>query len=249
MQYGICPLSIVSLRLDPSHKSELISQVLYGDFFKIIEERKKWSKIRVAFDKCEGWIANNQITKISKEDYQSLNSKDQVSSADLVEYIQDAGKNLYAIPLGASLNGLSLLEHAFDGSIIEGINHKEDLIKTSFLYLNSPYMLGGKTPFGIDSSGFAQMVYKINGYKLPRHAADQAGQGEVLSFIEESEPGDLAFFDDSEGNIIHVGIILKDHHIIHSFGKVRIDRLDQSGIYNEDLRTHTHRLRVIKKII
>ncbi len=93
------------------------------------------------------------------------------------------------------------------------------------------------------------MVYRLNGYSLKRDASEQAAQGEPLSFIEESEPGDLAFFDNAEGDITHVGIIMKDHYIIHAHGKVRIDRLDHTGIFNYDKRTHTHKLRVIKKII
>ncbi len=115
--------------------------------------------------------------------------------------------------------------------------------------MNAPYLWGGKTPFGIDCSGFTQMVYKLNGHALLRDASEQASQGIALSFIEESEPGDLAFFDNSEGQIIHVGIIMEDNHIIHAHGKVRIDRLDHSGIYNIDKKIHTHKLRVIKKII
>ena len=109
--------------------------------------------------------------------------------------------------------------------------------------------MGRKNSFGIDCSGFTQMVYKINGYKLLRDAKDQATQGETLSFIEESEPGDLAFFHNKEDEIVHVGIILMDNHIIHASGKVRIDRLDQTGIYNNEKNTHTHYLRYIKKII
>ena len=126
---------------------------------------------------------------------------------------------------------------------------KEDLVDTALLYLNSPHLQGGKTPFGIDSSGFTQMVYKINGQKLLRTTEGQSTQGEPLSFIEESEPGDLAFFDDSDGTIDHVGIILKDNYIIHSSGHVRIDRLDHTGIFNVVKRIYTHNLRVIKKII
>ena len=122
-------------------------------------------------------------------------------------------------------------------------------MKTAFLYVNAPYLWGGRTPFGIDCSGFTQMVYKINGYKLLRDAAQQATQGEALSFIEESQPGDLAFFDNSDGQIVHVGIIMKDNYIIHAHGKVRIDRLDQTGIYNVETNKYTHKLRVIKKII
>jgi len=116
-------------------------------------------------------------------------------------------------------------------------------------FLNAPYLWGGKTPFGIDCSGFTQMVYKLCGYKLLRDAGQQATQGEALSFIEESEPGDLAFFDNEEGVIVHVGIIMNDNYIIHAHGKIRIDRIDHSGIFNVDTQRHTHKLRVIKKII
>ena len=126
---------------------------------------------------------------------------------------------------------------------------KYELIQKAYQFLNTPYLWGGKTPFGIDCSGFTQLVYKICGHSLLRDAKDQATQGEVLSFIEESEPGDLAFFDNEEGNIVHVGIIMNDYNIIHAHGKVRIDTLDHSGIYNVDTKTHTHKLRVIKKII
>ena len=249
MQYGICNLSIVPLRLDASDKSELVSQVLYGDIFKILEQRKSWSKIRLAFDKYEGWIDNKQLFELTEEQYQKLNKQKLKLSIDLLEFIEDKDQQLYPILLGSSLNGLSLFSHKHDGHFVEGINPKQNLLKTAFLYLNAPYLWGGKTPFGIDCSGFTQMVYKLNGYKLLRDASQQATQGEALSFIEESEPGDLAFFDNSEGIITHVGIIMSDNYIIHAHGKVRIDRLEHSGIYNVDRKIHTHKLRVIKKVI
>lgn len=249
MQYAICHLSIVPLRDTPSDRSELVSQILYGEFFKVLEERKNWSKIRLAFDSYEGWIDNKQYLKISEQEYASLNNETPRLSTDLVEFIEDKNNQLFPIPLGATLNGLSLLNHCYDGSSIHSRVAKSNIIQTAFLYLNSPYLWGGKTPFGIDCSGFTQMVYKLNGYELMRDASQQASQGEALSFIEESEQGDLAFFDNDEGVIIHVGIIMKDNYIIHAHGKVRIDRLDHSGIYNIDKKAHTHKLRVIKKII
>lgn len=249
MQYGICHLSIVSLRFEPSDKSELVSQVLYGEVFKVLEHRKKWSKIRLAFDTYEGWIDNKQFQLIEKDDYDNLSKAKPNLSTDLVEFVEDTSKQLYPIPIGSTLNGLSLLNHSHDGNTTSKINPKSELIKTAFLYLNAPYLWGGKTPFGIDCSGFTQMVYKLNGHKLRRDASLQASQGEALSFIEESEPGDLAFFDNSEGDIIHVGIIMEDNYIIHAHGKVRIDRLDHSGIYNTETKIHTHKLRVIKKVI
>lgn len=249
MQYGICHLSIVPLRFEASDKSELVSQLLYGEFFKVLEHRKKWSRIRLDFDKYEGWIDNKQFQFISEKEYTSFSKKDPIYVADLVEFIGDKNNQLCPIPLGASLQGLSLLQQTHDGNVIKGQKNKSNLIDTAFLYLNAPYLWGGKTPFGIDCSGFTQMVYKLNGYALLRDASQQASQGEALSFIEESEPGDLVFFDNAEGDIIHVGIMMKDNYIIHAHGKVRIDRLDHSGIYNVEKREHTHKLRVIKKII
>ena len=249
MQYGICKLSLVPLRFEASDKSELVSQILYGEHFKVLEQRKNWSKIRLAFDKYEGWIDNKQYLEISSEDYNNISSSKPKYSSDLVEFIHDENNQLHPILLGSSLNSLEFLNHSYDGNSVAKVMPKENLIKTASLYLNSPYLWGGKTPFGIDCSGFTQMVYKINGYKLLRDASQQATQGEVLSFIEESEPGDLAFFDNADGEIIHVGIIMENNYIIHAHGNIRVDRLDQSGIYNVDKNQHTHKLRMIKKII
>ncbi|MFC2109318.1 NlpC/P60 family protein [Bacteroidota bacterium] len=256
MDYGICNLSIVPLRSEPSNQTELISQVLFGEHFKVLEIRKEWSKIRLAFDKYEGWIDNKQFILISEEKYDSLEKEGLTLAGNLVDFISNENNELSTIPLGANIPNYKNTEftvgetpYSYEGDIITGKHSKNNLIKTAFLFLNTPYLWGGKTPFGIDCSGFSQMVYKLNGYKLLRDASQQATQGEVLSFIEESEPGDLAFFDNNEGNITHVGIIMKDNYIIHAHGKVRIDRLDHSGIYNVDTKRHTHKLRVIKKII
>jgi len=249
MQYGICNLSMVPVRSQPADASEMVSQLLYGDHFKILEERGKWSRIRIAFDSYEGWVDNRQFIKLDESHYFKLEAEERIFSSDIIEYLTDASGNLTAIPMGATLNSNSLLTNCFDGAIITGIKEKVNLVQTALLYFNTPYMWGGKTPFGIDCSGFTQMVYMLNGYSLLRDAAQQATQGEALSFIEESEPGDLAFFDNAEGVITHVGIIMHDNYIIHVHGKVRIDRIDHSGIFNSDLKRHTHQLRVIKKII
>jgi hypothetical protein len=249
MQYGLCNLSVVALRSEASDTSELISQVLYGEHFKVLEHRKSWSRIRLGFDKYEGWIDNKQFQFIEELEYKALHKSEPLMAMDLVDFITTQKQHLHPILLGSTLNGLSYLEHTFEGTARVGQNNKSKLIETALLYLNTPYLWGGKTPFGIDCSGFVQMVYKLNGFSILRDASQQASQGDALSFIEESEPGDLAFFDNNEGDIIHVGIIMEDHQIIHAHGKVRIDLLDQSGIYNVDTKTHSHKLRVIKKII
>ncbi len=252
--FGICNLAIIPLRIDPSDRSEIVSQILFGEHFEILETQKQWSKIRLNYDDYEGWIDSKQYQLISAANYQQLSNEVIVLNSDLIEYITAPNNLLMPIPLGASLTFLSNNEinksnYEFEGLKISGQKTKSNLINTAFMYLNSPYLWGGKTPFGIDCSGFTQMVYKLNGYKLLRDASQQSKQGEALSFIEESEPGDLAFFDNDEGNIIHVGIIMDDNYIIHASGKIRIDRLDHLGIYNPEIDKHTHKLRVIKKII
>ena len=249
MKYGVCNLGIVPLRLEPTDTSEMVSQLLYGESFKILEQRKKWSKIRLAFDQYEGWIDNKQHHIISEEQYKTLQEEKPQLSSDLVDFVAIKNEQLLSICLGSTINSTSILDHTFEGNAQNVRTVKSKLIETALLYLNAPYLWGGKTPFGIDCSGFTQMVYKLNGHKILRDASQQATQGEPLSFIEESEPGDLAFFDNAEGNIVHVGIIMEDHYIIHAHGKVRIDRLDHTGIFNNELRKHSHKLRVIKRII
>ncbi|MGF1557146.1 C40 family peptidase [Paucihalobacter sp.] len=249
MLYGIGNLGVAPIRLEPSDASEMVTQLLYGDIFKILEQRKNWYKIRLDFDKYEGWLDKKQALLISEENYAQLGQQNLLFNNDLIEFVSDTNNLITAIPLGAVLNGLELLQHKFDGHIISTQQPKSHLIDIALIYLNAPYLWGGKTPMGIDCSGFTQMVYKINGYQILRDASQQATQGEALSFIEESEAGDLAFFDNEEGRITHVGIIMNDNYLIHAHGKVRIDRIDHTGIFNTDLKLYTHKLRVIKKLI
>lgn len=248
MQYGICHLSIVPIRSSAEETAEMVSQLLYGEHYKVLEQRKHWSRIRTAFDKCEGWIQNLQLTFIEETLYDELTGdKSPHFTIDLVSYIEMDKNNLLPIVLGSVFQ--QKWNHIHEGALITSKQEKPNLINTALQYLNTPYLWGGKTPFGIDAAGFTQMVYKINGYHLLRNATAQATQGSALSFIEESEAGDLAFFDNNEGVIDHVGIIMENNYIIHVHGKVRIDRLDHTGIFNYDTKTYTHQLRVIKKII
>jgi len=256
MPYGICNLSIVPLRIEPSDKSEMVSQVLFGEHFMVLETVQKWSKIRLAFDNYEGWIDANQYLQISEENYFEIEESTKSLAGELVDFVTDENNNFLTVAIGATLPfynaknlKLGAINYHYEGKVINEKLPKESLIEIAIKFLNAPYLWGGKTPFGIDCSGFTQMAYKLCGYKLLRDAGQQATQGEALSFIEESEPGDLAFFDNEDGVIVHVGIIMKDNYIIHANGKIRIDRIDHSGIFNVDSQRHTHKLRVIKKII
>ena len=252
--FGICNLAMIPLRAEASDRSEIVSQILFGEHFEVLEQHKQWTHIKTQFDQYEGWIDTKQFQIITESNYTQLSSDAIILSADLIEYILAPSNLLIPIPLGASLSFLNYPEmntnhFDFEGTKTSGVKPRNNILTTAYMYLNAPYLWGGKTPFGIDCSGFTQMVYKLNGYKLLRDASQQANQGEALSFIEESEAGDLAFFDNDEGNITHVGIIMENNYIIHASGKVRIDRLDHLGIYNAESNKHTHKLRVIKKII
>ncbi len=238
----------------------MVTQLLFGDVFEILEIHPKWIRIKDAYDGYESWIDHKQWLEISIETFEELkktHAKQVVS--DLAAVVRINEKEVQSILIGSSLPGLNnqhivsveSQNFAFDGSFfnLNSTPQKNKLVENSFMYLNAPYLWGGKTPFGIDCSGFTQMVYKLNGFALPRDAYQQAEIGETLSFVEEAEPGDLAFFDDDEGNIIHVGMVLEQGTIIHASGKVRIDALDHQGIYNKELKNYSHKLRLIKKII
>lgn len=248
MQYGICPLSIVPVRAEAKDSAEMTTQLLYGDVFEVISHQKKWLKIRIAYDGYLGWIDAKQATEISENEYHAVMAKPFHCCPEFIEYVKTKEEHLLPIFMGSCLAGVSLLGHVYEGNSSDAAPFKKsDILQVASLFLNAPYLWGGKSPFGIDCSGFTQLVYRLCGVAIYRDAAQQATQGNTLSFIEESEPGDLAFFDNEEGKIIHVGILLGENYIIHAHGKVRIDKLDHTGIFSLDTQSYSHQLRVIKQ--
>ena len=238
----------------------MVTQLLFGETVKIYEEKKgDWRRIKTAFDDYDCWVDKKQITEISIEEFDDINAKSSVLSGELVHVIHNkTTEEFIPIVLGSFLPNynknkvsFNVTDYIFDGLTFDTSKEslKNKLVENAYLYLNTPYLWGGRSPFGIDCSGFTQLLYKLNGVKLPRDASQQAKVGQTLSFVEESEAGDLAFFDNEEGNIIHVGMVLENNRIIHASGKVRIDRLDHHGIYNVDTNKYSHRLRLIKKIL
>jgi hypothetical protein len=248
MTYGICGLSLVPLREVGQFDAPLISEVLYGELFEVINTKKKWSNVKLA-DGAVGWIDNAQYIGITDEEFSKLSKQEPKTAVDLVEFILKDNDILFPISIGSTIENCAFLGHRFEGQTSGASVQKKNIPQTAFTFLNTPYRKGGKSPFGIDCSGFVQCDYQLHGVQLPRDAYLQAAHGETLGFVDESEPGDLAFFDNDAGKITHVGIIMQDYHIIHAFGQVRIDLLDQTGIFNNSLNTHTHKLRVIKKIM
>jgi len=260
MRYGICHLSVAPCRLEPADTSEMVTQLLFGETVKIYEEKKgNWQKIKTAYDNYSCWIDVKQVTEITEEEFEKINSTPITVSVELVSIIKNNTTDaLSPIVLGSSLpffkdDTTQIAEEKFhyegQTATFSDKPEKAKIAENAFMYLNAPYLWGGRSPFGIDCSGFTQIIYKLNGIQLPRDASQQAEIGSTLSFIEESESGDLAFFDNEEGNIIHVGIMLTNNKIIHASGKVRIDKIDHQGIYNVETNTYSHRLRLIKKVL
>lgn len=259
MHFGICVLSVVPARKEPSGTSEMVTQLLFGDHYTVLESTEGWVRIRVAYDAYECWISQKQHFKISEFTFLALEKNKPVFSNELVQVLHNkTTRSNFPITIGATLPFYADHQfkfedqhYQFDGHTCPAGDKKNapEIVSTAFLFLNAPYLWGGKSPFGIDCSGFTQLVYKLNGYKLPRDAYQQVELGIPLSFVEEAETGDLAFFDNEEGKIVHVGILLDNQQIIHASGSVRIDKFDHYGIFSGDTKKYSHTLRVIKRIL
>ena len=240
---------MVPVYRDKNNTPALQTQLLFGECFKVIDTTKYWIKIRVVPEGAEGWISRLQFCPISKDAYEAnKKGKNGRFSGDLFSLVRLSNNHILTVPFGSVVSNVSILDATFEGTLYPKRPDKSKLVQSALYYLNVPELKGGKTPFGIDSAGLVQLIYRLGHIDLPRTAASQAKHGEPLSFIEESDAGDLAFFDDKEGVINHVGIIMKNNYILHVHGCVRIDRLDHTGIYNNDSRQYSHSLRVIKKL-
>lgn len=255
---AICPVLMIPVRAEPNDSSEMVTQLLFGETFSILDEKSNWQQVRVHFDGYEGWVEKKQTLAVSDEFIQKMNSR----SAHLL-----AAKTSVCIRLGDHspfliLKGSNLPMLKRDIFYLGGerfsIKDKFRIVPKKFVaarvtntaldYLNTPYLWGGRSITGIDCSGFVQVVYHACGLKLPRDADQQMKRGVAIDFVDEVQPGDLAFFDNLHGEIIHVGIVLGLGKIIHASGQVRIDRLDHNGIFRGDSGKYTHSLRIIKRL-
>ena len=237
MRYGICKLSVVPMRKEASHTSELVSELLFNDIYSIIDENEEWLKIQCMYDSYEGWIRKLQHEEITDCELQDYISRE--------KYIVNM-PTIYHEDMILSFG--SKVFEKIDGTIPLSKTYNSDTItESAFKMLNVPYRWGGKSIMGIDCSAFVQLCAKIAGYKLPRDASQQYDFGDTVD-ISEAQSGDIAFFENKEHRIIHVGILLSRNMIIHASGKVRIDAIDETGIFNMELNTYTHYLSKVKRL-
>ena len=234
MEKYYCSVSVSPIRAEVSEKSEMTSQILYGETCEIIKTEGLYSKIKMDFDGYEGWVNSSVLKK---------------ENSEISKHLVTKNYGVFDLPEGRNLLSLGS-EVAFETeNFVDNNNIRESLVGSAKKFINVPYLWGGRSYFGIDCSALVQLVYKIHGIALPRDADKQAELGEARDFVEESEPGDLAFFEDETGFISHVGLVLSPFELIHASGKVRIDSLDFSGIYNAEKNKHTHKLRMVKTVI
>lgn len=260
MEYGVSLLPAVPLRSGPSEENEMVTQLLFGEYCKILEKQQKWYYVEILDDGYQGWLTGKMITAVHEEHALKMAGTETRITANIILPVTEKNAtHPLMIPAGSSLYEYRPASNRFIAG--ENIFHcrqqpvfhssekiREEISDVARGFLNIPYLWGGKNPFGIDCSGLTQVIMKIFGVKIPRDARKQVDQGSAVNFISEAEPGDLAFFDNEEGEIIHAGVIINNQQIIHASGHVRIDRVDHQGIYNISLKQYTHRLRVIKNL-
>ncbi len=227
MNKGICHLTFIPIRQNPESASEQISQLIFGEKYEVIDRVQGWVRIRNDFDGYEGWISQSQY----KED-------DQFSEDSFVLAIKYVEQNGHLIPCGAQ--GQQAFPHQSEEFSPMAI------CSLAVTFLNTPYLWGGRTFMGIDCSGYIQVLFKAFGIQLPRDSKDQAEFGELIPFGFRS-PGDVAFFANESGKIIHTGLLLDQNRIIHAHGWVRIDTLNSEGIYQENSGKYSHKLSHIRR--
>lgn len=257
-QYGICRVAVAPLRADASDKAEIVSQLLFGEHVEIIQKEERWWLVQNGYDGYEGWMDFRQLASISQSEFADLHDckffaplsfNNVLTAADGSLYHLSPGSNLPFYKDGYCFAGAEKFKLDFEPHNDQFINFNSDIISTAKFFQNIPYLWGGRHLFGLDCSGFVQIVFKLLGIKLRRDASQQAEQGELVGFLAECKPGDVAFFDNDEGKITHVGIMLNNSEIIHSSAKVRIDPIDDQGIFNKELGKYTHKLRIIKRFV
>lgn len=254
--YGVCNLTVIPLRAEPSDKAEIKTQLLFGDAFTILERQEKWIRIQTLYEQYIGWMDPKQYSPITEADAQrwseqrqlvdlSLSARAEKPNGEVIQLVP--GCTLPFFDKGSIRLGETLYTYHGPVRLPSAEHFEEEVASVAGFFLNAAYLWGGRTPWGIDCSGLSQQVYKHFGMAILRDAAQQATQGETVRGLAHARPGDLAFFDNEEGRVIHVGILLSPEKIIHASGRVKIERIDEQGIYSDELGRRTHRLCGIKR--
>lgn len=253
--------SVIPVRTEPREGAEQSTQMLFGELAEVLDEQPRWTKIRLESDGQEGWVDAKMITPMSDEEYRSYSEA--LSSAATMKFPMTyavSENNGQTIPLTAGTR----LTHYKDGRFeVLGVGFRidpnmvithalemtqENLLQAVRFFLNTPYLWGGKNAIGMDCSGFTQVVMSLFGRQLLRNASEQATQGERVDELKKAQAGDLVFFDHEDGKISHVGIVIDAERVIHCSGRVKVEKLDETGIFNAETGNYSHHLCAIRRI-
>ena len=252
MTYAICSVSVAPIRKEAAHRSEMTSQLLFGEAVEIISTDKEWLQVRCIHDGYEGYLTEHLVTEA--EQYTAASPAQYVTTG-LLNGLEKSGETI-PVPMGCSLPGFEAQsKNLWNGFRYAGTYRDtksgytiHDLHTILKPWLHAPYLWGGRSFLGVDCSGFVQTAFKILGIQLLRDAWQQAGQGSAVATLQNSRAGDLAFFQNENGRIVHVGFVLEDQRIMHAAGKVRIDTLTEKGIIQPGSGKQTHTFHSLRRI-
>ena len=244
-KHAFCLVSVSPLRKEPKDSAEMTSQLLFGEIVNIHSILGPWVEVTTLLDDYKGFVDSKHLLPLSDQD--TLNWQKTYTCQNTInkEIATPWGKQFISCGsfIGSSPS-FKIGDYSFDCAA-EAQELNRDIVLANLI--NTPYLWGGKSSFGIDCSGLSQLCFRLSGINLPRDAYQQAEIGKAIAF-GNNQKNNLAFFENKNGKIIHVGIIQENNNIIHASGRVRIDRLDETGIFNNEMNQYTHFLSSIKEI-
>ncbi len=254
---ALCEIALVPVRSQPYESAEMLTQLLFGECFEMLEDTGPWVRIRNISDEYEGWVDAKVVRAIDEKRLALLEKEEILVQPHPIIHADNYQGHHLILPAGAQLTGVKGKSFRHGDMIfrtevelaIADKGNRASIVETALSFQGAPYLWGGKSILGMDCSGLVQLVFSIHGIALPRDSRQQVNAGNRLESLDDLAPGDLCFFDHENDIISHAGIYIGQNRIIHSSGSVRVDILDEKGIYDESVKKYIHRFRQAKNVV